>query len=54
MTNKDSFNRGLALFIESLYKPDPELRNAAKCDGALDELMLIRQMVIDHCQGLRK
>jgi len=54
MTSKESFNRALDLFIESLYKPDHELRMAAKGEGILVDLMLIRQTVINDCMKLRK
>ena len=54
LTDDQAFNRALDLFIESLYKPDHELRNAAKGDGVLLELMAIRQHCLTHCQSLRK
>ena len=53
-TSDQAFNRALDLFIESLYKPDHELRNAAKGDDVLLELMAIRQHCLTHCQSLRK
>ncbi len=47
------WNRGLDLFIESIYKPDFELRAEAKDQECYDELMDIRQQVIDYLHTLR-
>ena len=38
---------GLSLLLESLYKPDHELRNCSRNQGCYDELMYWRQKVID-------
>ncbi len=54
LADDQAFNKALDLFIESLYKPDHELRNAAKGEDVLPELMAIRQLCLTHCQGLRK
>jgi hypothetical protein len=39
--------------IMSVYKPDSELRNEARDLGCLDELMHIREDVLDHLQEMR-
>jgi len=40
--------------IMSVYKPDVELRNEARDLGCLDELLQIREDVIDYLQSIRK
>ena len=42
------FNRGLDLFIESLYKPDPKLRGCAHNQGCYLELMEIRDKIVEY------
>lgn len=39
--------------IMSVYKPDAELRNEARDLGCLDELMIIREDMIQYLQYLR-
>ena len=46
-TQKDKWDRGRTLFLESLYKPDPQLRGCAHNQKCHDELMEIRDVVID-------
>ena len=41
----------LDLFIESVYKPDFELRAASREQECFDELMALRQEVIDYLQN---
>ncbi len=48
------FNRGLDLFIESLYKPDPHLRGCAYNQGCFNELIEIRDNIIEYTKSLRK
>ena len=54
MTEDPRWNDGLNLFIESLHKPDHELRNAAKDQGCYEELMDIRRLVIEFTEELRE
>ena len=42
------------LFIESVMKPDHELRTDARLQGCLDELMEIREDMIEYLQAKRK
>ena len=37
----------------SVYKPDAELRNEARDLGCLDELLSIREDVLDYLQSIR-
>lgn len=48
------WNRGLDLFIESVYKPDNELRQCAHDQKCFNELMEIREHVIDYLKTLRQ
>ena len=48
------YNRGLDLFIESLLKPDPKLRGCAHNQGCYDELMEIRDTMVEYVKTLRK
>ena len=53
MTNKEKWNRGLDLFIESVYRPDDELRGCAHSQNCYEELMQIREGVLEYLKGLR-
>ena len=48
------FNRGLDLFIESVLKPDPALRQCAHNQKCYHELMYIRSYVLDYLKTLRR
>tara|TARA_A100001388_G_scaffold273438_1_gene255327 strand:+ start:83 stop:274 length:192 start_codon:yes stop_codon:yes gene_type:complete len=48
------YNRGLDLFIESLLKPDPKLRGCAHNQGCYDELIWIRDTMVEYAKTLRK
>lgn len=50
---KDKWNRGLDLFIESVYKPDHELRQAAHEQKCYHELMDVRDNVLEYLKTLR-
>lgn len=50
---KDKWNRGLDLFIESVLKPDPKLRNCAHNQECFNELMEVRQQILEHLEGMR-
>jgi hypothetical protein len=53
-TQEDKWNRGLTLFTESVLKPDPELRNCAHSQLCYNELMYIREHVLQYLKTLRK
>lgn len=53
VTDKDKWNRGLDLFIESVHKPDSELRQCAHEQNCYHELMWIRDDVLKYLQTLR-
>ena len=48
------WNRGLDLFIESVLKPDQELRNCAHNQLCYNELMAVRETVLEHLKTLRR
>ncbi len=50
---QDKWNRGLDLFIESVLKPDPALRQCAHNQRCYNELMEIRGCVLDHLKTMR-
>ena len=48
------WNRALDLFTESVMKPDSELRQCAHNQKCFNELMYIRQQVLDYLPLLRR
>ena len=48
------WNRALDIFIESVHKPDDSLRSCAHNQKCYNELMLIRDDIIEHLHTLRK
>lgn len=53
-TQEIKWNRGLDLFIESVLKPDQELRQCAHDQLCYHELMWVRENVLEYLQTLRK
>ena len=47
------WNRGLDLYIESVHKPDPALRGCAHNQKCYNELMEVRQKVLEYVMTLR-
>lgn len=47
------WNRGLDLFIESVLKPDPALRQCAHNQRCYHELMWVRENILEHLKTLR-
>ena len=48
------YQRALDLFTESVYKPDHDLRGCAHNQGCYDELLEIREHVIDYLKTLKE
>jgi len=48
------WNRGLDLFIESVHKPDAELRQCAHNQKCYNELMAVRDNVLEYLKTVRK
>ena len=51
-TEKEKWDRGRALFLETLYKPDNELRGCSHNQKCFNELMQIREDVIEYVRRL--
>ena len=48
------WNRGLDLYIESVQKPDHQLRSGAHNQKCYNELMAVREHVLEYVKTLRK
>ena len=48
------FNRGLDLFIESVMKPDHKLRQCAHNQKCFNELMWVRDDVLEYLKSQRR
>ena len=48
------WNRGLDLFIESVHKPDHELRQCAHNQKCYNELMQVRENVLEYLKTIRR
>ncbi len=46
-TPQEAWDRGRTLLLESLYKPDDKLRGCAYNQGCKDELLAIKEQVIE-------
>ena len=53
-SNNVKWNRGLDLFIESVYKPDTALRQCAHNQNCFDEVMMVRDNVLEYLRTLRR
>ncbi len=47
-SKEEKHDRAMSLFLESLYKPDNELRSCAHNQKCYNELMEIRETVIEY------
>lgn len=52
-SKQEKWNRGLDIFMESVIKPDHELRQCAHNQRCYHELMDVRQDVINYLNTLR-
>ena len=48
------YDRALSLFTESVMKPDDDLRGCAHNQGCYEQLMEIRQHVLDYLKTLKE
>ena len=53
-TQDQKWNRGLDLYIESVHKPDNQLRSCAHNQKCYNELMEVRAEVLEYLKTLRK
>ena len=49
----DKYNRAVDIFIESVQKPDTALRACAHNQKCFNELMEVREQVLDYAYTLR-
>ena len=54
MTSNNKWNDALTIFSESVHKPDSKLRSCAHNQECYNELMEVREHVLDYLQTLRK
>ena len=53
-TSSQKYERALDLFTESVLKPDHDLRGCAHNQGCYEQLMEIRQHVLDYLKTLKE
>ena len=53
-TQDEKWNRGLDLYIESVHKPDNKLRSCAHNQKCYNELMAVREHVLEYVKTLRR
>ena len=53
-TQNEKWNRGFALYIESVQKPDHALRGCAHNQKCYNELMAVREHVLEYVLTLRR
>ena len=53
-TQDEKWNRGLDLYIESVQKPDHALRGCAHNQKCYNELMAVREHVLEYVLTLRR
>ena len=53
-TKDQKWNRGLDLYIESVHKPDPALRGCAHNKKCFNELMEVREHVLEYLKTIRR
>ena len=53
-TKDEKWNRGLDLYIESVHKPDNQLRSCAHNQKCFNELMEVREEVLEYLKTLRR
>ena len=53
MTDLEKWDRAKTLLLESLYKPDDRLRGCAFNQGCKDELMAMRDEVIELVRSMK-
>ena len=53
-TKDQKWNRGLDLYIESVHKPDPALRGCAHNQKCFNELMEVREHILEYLKTIRR
>ena len=52
-TKEEKWERAVDLFVESVLKPDEKLRQCARNQKCYDELMTVREHVLDFLKRCR-
>ena len=52
-SKEQKYNRAVDLFIESVHKPDNSLRSCAHNQKCFNELMEVREQVLEYVYSLR-
>ena len=52
-TRAEKLDRAMAIFLESVHKPDPSLRGCAHNQKCYHELMDVREDVLNYLKTLR-
>ena len=52
-SKQEKWNRGLDLFVESVLKPDHQLRQCSHNQKCYHELMDVRRNVLEYAESLR-
>lgn len=50
----EKWNRAVSLFMESVLKPDHELRQCAHNQKCYHELMYVREQVLEYLKTIRR
>ena len=53
-TQQEKWDRAKTLLLESLYKPDSALRSCAYNQGCYEDLMQIREHVLEYLKTLKE
>tara|TARA_A100000164_G_scaffold350035_1_gene353538 strand:+ start:390 stop:584 length:195 start_codon:yes stop_codon:yes gene_type:complete len=53
-SQNEKWNRGLDLYIESVHKPDNALRGCAHNQKCYNELMAVREQVLNYLKTIRR
>ena len=53
-TYDEKWKRGLDLYIESVHKPDHALRGCAHNQKCYNELMAVREQVLEYLKTIRR
>jgi len=53
-TKEEKIERALCLFLESVHKPDHQLRGCAHNQKCFHELMMVRNHVLDYLHNMKR
>ena len=53
-TKEEKWKRAVDLYVESIHKPDPALRGCAHNQKCYNELMEVREHVLEYLKTIRR